>query len=588
MYSHLDSNRRETRLVAIKPGSRNDDIRCGLIQISLSDLPQYEALSYVWGDPSDRTMIVLDGQDFSVTKNLSIALGYLRRASEERVMWIDAICINQSDTEERSAQVVLMADIYRGASRVVSWIGEEDDELDASKARYFMYHAAANDFSDDWVMSSILEGEEKHMMRRCLLHLSNLLSPKSRTYWTRTWITQEIALAQNGILQCSEVVISFEDLRRLFNTFDRIFWSNSAPLALKVMRDGGVDALLAMRAVLGWLHNHEIDKRQSVDAPLLQLLIENHEKLSTDPLDKVYGVLGLVDEPSRLHPGVKVNYGRTIRDVYMGVVQTIVETTAKLDVLCVSYPEIDERLIPRFGARRTDLPSWVPDWSQWTGPLIQSDTKRSIKGTAGESPASVSFQMEEGIMSAAGFRVGTISVCGDENPVRDSPPSHDPEYYADIFSVVQSWHSLLSSAPGYRSAHEALFFNTLIFGTDGNWPATMDRIKSTSEDTSLHRAAILESIQDGCEGKTFFLINTDAQDAVVNMDSPPKMGIACSGVRGGDLVCVLLGCFLPVVLRPYDGYFKFVSGAYVHALMNGAGIDGLECGEYDLDIFDLI
>ncbi|KAK0719130.1 heterokaryon incompatibility protein-domain-containing protein, partial [Lasiosphaeris hirsuta] len=121
----ISSEKSETRLVTIEPAPFQQAMKCHLTTMRLLDhrRPAFEALSYVWGDSSKAKMIRLDGHLFGVTENLAAALQYLRSPSEERVVWIDAICINQRDKSERSAQVRLMGDIYRSATRVISWLG---------------------------------------------------------------------------------------------------------------------------------------------------------------------------------------------------------------------------------------------------------------------------------------------------------------------------------------------------------------------------------------------------------------------------------------------------------------------------------
>ncbi|KAK6845707.1 hypothetical protein PG995_015817 [Apiospora arundinis] len=114
------------RVVLIKPAlEANSPIQCYLHQVRLDSLPDFEALSYVWGDPTAREEILLEGERISVTQNLYFALKGLRHRDSDRIMWIDAICINQSDLEERQAQVAQMDVIYRQATGVVVWLGPE-------------------------------------------------------------------------------------------------------------------------------------------------------------------------------------------------------------------------------------------------------------------------------------------------------------------------------------------------------------------------------------------------------------------------------------------------------------------------------
>jgi hypothetical protein len=90
----------------------------------------YEALSYVWGDPEDTRPIDIGEHELPVTTNLYAALSHLRNFSLERIIWIDAICIDQKNSEEKVQQIQLMAKIYSQASRVLVWLGEAADNSD--------------------------------------------------------------------------------------------------------------------------------------------------------------------------------------------------------------------------------------------------------------------------------------------------------------------------------------------------------------------------------------------------------------------------------------------------------------------------
>jgi hypothetical protein len=114
------------RLVHLAPGKHDDPIICFLEPFHTRDPPPYVALSYVWGDPKITAPISVDGHVLQVTTNLEAALRHLRRHKKSRTLWIDAIAINQSDVEERSQQVTLMADIYRNAKSVTIWLGPAD------------------------------------------------------------------------------------------------------------------------------------------------------------------------------------------------------------------------------------------------------------------------------------------------------------------------------------------------------------------------------------------------------------------------------------------------------------------------------
>ncbi len=102
----------------------HEEISCHLITVSLEDSPQFEALSYVWGDANDTLSIQLKGDFFPVTRNLEAAIRRLRMKTEERVIWIDQLCINQADAAEKSIQVAMMPRIYKSCKEVILWLGE--------------------------------------------------------------------------------------------------------------------------------------------------------------------------------------------------------------------------------------------------------------------------------------------------------------------------------------------------------------------------------------------------------------------------------------------------------------------------------
>ncbi|KAF1927351.1 uncharacterized protein M421DRAFT_101768 [Didymella exigua CBS 183.55] len=122
--SAVRSSAREIRLLDLLPGEQDDPIRCTTRVVSLDDHPDFESVSYVWGDRKEERGIEVSGTCIPITKNLHSGLLRLRHARVGRTLWIDQICINQWDLEEKAAQVALMRDIYRQCTQCVTWMGE--------------------------------------------------------------------------------------------------------------------------------------------------------------------------------------------------------------------------------------------------------------------------------------------------------------------------------------------------------------------------------------------------------------------------------------------------------------------------------
>jgi hypothetical protein len=152
-YSLLPPDSDSIRLLRLLP---NEDeaapLHCELRNYSLQRPSRrthmYEALSYVWGDPKETLPISVDEDQFHITVNLHAALLRLRDHSFERIIWVDAICIDQSNNEERKQQVQLMAKIYSNAHRVIVWLGEQGVEIEGALEDIQL--AAANAIGRKW------------------------------------------------------------------------------------------------------------------------------------------------------------------------------------------------------------------------------------------------------------------------------------------------------------------------------------------------------------------------------------------------------------------------------------------------------
>jgi hypothetical protein len=176
-YSLLPPDGDNIRLLRLLP---NEDeaapLHCELRNYSLRRLSPrthlYEALSYVWGDP-DKTLSICVGKNrFQVTVNLHAALSRLRDHSFKRIIWVDAICIDQSNKEERKQQVQLMAKIYSNAHRVIVWLGEQAVEI---KGALEDIQLAANE--------ELTERSKKEIKQQAILNL--LQNPWFQRIWVR-------------------------------------------------------------------------------------------------------------------------------------------------------------------------------------------------------------------------------------------------------------------------------------------------------------------------------------------------------------------------------------------------------------------
>lgn len=131
-YNPIDSSKAEIRIIHLLPGDFDDTIYIELVPVSLSSnpTPQYDALSYVWGQEQCHNPAFVNGRPVTITSNLDIALRYFRDISDEKTLWVDAVCINQQDNVEKGPQVQMMGQIYSKAARVLVWLGPAADGSD--------------------------------------------------------------------------------------------------------------------------------------------------------------------------------------------------------------------------------------------------------------------------------------------------------------------------------------------------------------------------------------------------------------------------------------------------------------------------
>jgi Heterokaryon incompatibility protein (HET) len=149
---------RNFRILELFPGEKHDELRCQLFEHSIDHPPQYEAISYAWGEPTFSHSIWIDGQRCWITESLAKAFRRLRLPNTGRRLWADAICINQNHVQERNGQVLLMRQIYANAIRVLVHLGERADyselvpELCQKVDRAIKLHAESAAYTEEGIL----------------------------------------------------------------------------------------------------------------------------------------------------------------------------------------------------------------------------------------------------------------------------------------------------------------------------------------------------------------------------------------------------------------------------------------------------
>lgn len=349
-YSSLKESKDEIRLLELYSGDFGEDIKCSIRHVPLASTLEYTALSYTWGDPKIRKAIVVDGQTLEVTVNLFDALRNLRSSQRTQTLWVDAVCINQGDLDERSKQVLRMRDIYTFAKTVEVWLGPAGDDDRAAMALVESLGATVDDpeeplakgFNEyEQAFIDIFECAEPQVVRA----LGQLFK---RPWWTRVWVVQELSLAkqQAAIVRCGKAAAPWLSFLVAAYAIESCWFIVDA-IVSGVFPDDKVDAF---NNGIRMAQCRKVDPTHPPFA-LLELLHQHRDCESTDPKDKVYGLLGLSGDAEDI--GITPNYDQTPEEIFTDLFEKHVLATKSLDMICAV----------RFPNRLAGLPSWVPNWS---------------------------------------------------------------------------------------------------------------------------------------------------------------------------------------------------------------------------------
>lgn len=316
------------------------DYHCTTEVVSLTEKPKYQALSYTWGSPQPTCRIMIDKQPFWIARNLATALHHLT-AKSDMTLWIDAICIKQKDSEEKSWQIELMANVYKQAESVVVWLGErtiqnmsgfenlrrltkfwEAEERDEEvQDRQTMLNLESKIFGPPDVSHS-REGDS-------IGSISALLCVE---YWSRIWVVQEMACASAVYFACGYDMLESKYISNFLDKWDR--W-------------GGYSTLLDHRP---WALFEVRSRYKNHDLTIKDILqISSKAQLqATVPKDQIIGFSALV--------GSRVDYSHDYVEVFTDAAKTLVKERHGLWILSFCVFAAD-----------SELPSWVPDWSRQPG-----------------------------------------------------------------------------------------------------------------------------------------------------------------------------------------------------------------------------
>jgi hypothetical protein len=541
-----------------------------------------------------------------VTKNCELALRYLRKENSNRVLWVDAICINQKDNNERGHQVGMMRNVYSKATEVLVWLGESSQEMTTPDPIAQSLAAEEQDTTPLLILETVVEKEQndgnptsvngRPSLNRGSIPVSDLFldylhrmvtetrrihssgqDPQSsplyqelqsqmyewcygglftdlcrgfddiiqRRWWSRVWVVQEVALARSATLVCSNRAAKYDDF------FD---WQDI------LSQDRTPKGLLTWNLLSGALRHLQAVAHAHVEqSKPLAVLRWARELIASDPRDIIFGILGLSDNFKSLLP--LPDYNKSTAQVFTDVAKRHLNLTKSLDIL-----QHATSTTPNF-----DRPSWVPYWSDVSAVLYIGPG--SIKASR-NSEAIFSISKDDQNLRVRGQKFDKVKVL----------PLADPKAYTRHFldeQTIESWRMScnvgfsLTKYPTGEPVGEVVMRTLCWFSQNATAHGQFSLFSKEMENNfrEWHRVLTTTSSLEEYEEQLHIKQNLFSLEIVW---STPL----CTTAKGylaavpftakvGDCIAVLAGGRVPFVLRPIGDHYRLVGPCYVHGIMNG-------------------
>lgn len=612
-YRPLQAQLQEIRLLTILPGDSGDPIRCSINHASLNAAPIYNALSYVWGDSGQQgNVLLLEETEVPITANLSGALKQLRPplGNESLCIWIDALCINQQDVAERSQQVSMMRDIYASAEKVIVWLGEASEGSDEA------FDALPTITSKD-----NLKDEQLRVMRQCSSFFFTLAD--RRPWFTRTWILQELAMAKKDpLVVCGGKSAPWSMLMDAWGAIATGFFvetglANSPPgedenrsvsSTTDNQRSSGSSAFTRPKLKIDVLDDLRKAMREHGGMSLRQLLMISRTSSSTDPRDRIYGLLGLLGlEGTGTSSGksIEIDYNKSISAVYADAIAHIFSRGEGPFFLSgIFLPGISEptTTFPESSASAAPkLPSWVPDFSRQTAAQASQPSgiifhpPANLGGASGAGADSHNGKvLEDNItLRVEGLIVDRIAEVAPFGSSLQDCVGILPDFEAmtgkatsipctldssTIASFVEQWKT---SEPLWR-----------ILISNKQWKSGYEQAPTAYEHEyqgllHQHSSGLTENnITDTERSEYELCLKSSVGKKALFTSESGFVGTCIPDAKVGDTVVVIFGSPVPFVVRPLRSksvsgeerlVYSLVGAAYVGGIMRGEMVDELYC-----------
>ncbi|KAF3013695.1 hypothetical protein E8E14_002094 [Neopestalotiopsis sp. 37M] len=641
-YKRLESC--QIRLLHLHSGCWDDPIHCSLVIDSIFAPSSYEALSYTWGEHLPPQKIFLSDEEIAdpctaprtsmVTPNLYDALRDLRRSDRPLVLWVDALCIDQNNMNEKNHQVDLMTDIYSKASRVLVWLGNENASTTWAVSNV------------DLILSLNTSGETKStVLALCVAWNQYLRSP----WFKRIWVLQELAFARRATFIRGQTQLDSQDLQTIVDLI-LDYLSSHQDIQLGLAKSGSPSEQLSFEpvhhaarifrltsnSILRSADGLEILKK---NCSLWEMIMETLESLATDPRDKIFALYAMVERRGSKWP-CRADYRLRLRDVYLSVIKHEIDASQTLDILTTPWAYPQYANITHVWTDKTwreDTPSWVCVARDQVSAYVQRRGRLSAKASSRIGPGltgiatpftaskdylpNVSFQsyvpshssvpptrsslgkhlnlksnpagdaestcnsraVDNSVQVASGIEVGTITdlsmrmaggiVSRDCLEMAGMSFSEGCEAVQNKPRKVweRLWRILVADRNN-KGFVAPTSFGLAFFKLFKQILRLrcIDTEEMLKTETDHNTVEFLSRVRDVILDRRMF------SSSGVNHYEETLIGLVPREAQVGDLIVILFGGSVPIVIRPVkDKYVRIVGEAYVHGKMHGEAFCGL-------------
>ncbi|KAI1750500.1 HET-domain-containing protein [Xylaria castorea] len=552
----IDSSRGQVRLLQIAPGRVGETIRCSYHVASVDENFPYHTLSYVWGEMDGNKTIIVEGTKADLTDNLFDALTCIRHETEPRHLWVDALCINQQDGEEKTAQVNMMHRIYANCVQCNMWMGNIDavaigatkaDALNAAKGALGAIRVLAGKESDGHLPPHLANKDEIMMAGKALKSLMHT------PWWSRIWTVQEATSPRDSTVLWGSVSIPWSFMRLAAERLITAIWPPEEQLAIEDLFEySNYSWFTAQILGLIWASEWIVQPH-----PPLEMLWRFRYRDSTDPRDKVYVILNLVAEGTYPLPSVpSSDYTISTPVLYRRVMLDLLRNEWGLRPLI--GPRGERKSVP-------GLPSWVVDWSlppagfgisafwEHNHFWLYHTADRGLPMLGVDELTSPEYG--EDVLNVNGVFFDKVLVCGDLI-ARDEEDDRLLEMVAEVIAKA------LAEEPRYRVISEVYWQEALVDIIEGNYANSEDEIEGATADI-FWRGEMLRY-------QRLFITENGA------------VGLGPSSTSIGDEVWILSGGRSPFLLGPLqsdDADVKDRDPSYHYTFRGDVFIPGIMAGE---------